>query len=209
MNAHFDFNNLAANLPDAYRKDVDSNNYKLLEVERLAMERLRADIAAIYGSLDIDLAAGSTLDEYGKMVGQERGKATDEQYRVLIKARIARNLANGDYNSVVSALAISLNCNPEEISLIELDEPCKVQLGALPFAIINNLAVDVTTVVKIIKSLMPAGIWLDSAEFSGTFEFSGGTELVYDANAGFGDVEQTIGGTLGLAFGGNSADLPV
>lgn len=208
MKAHFDFNNLSRNLPDAYRKDATSNNHKLLEVEKTESERLRAALTAIYESLDIDLATGSTLDEYGKMVGQERGKATDDQYRILIKARITRNLTNGDYNSIVKALAISLGCTPDLITLIELEEPCKVKIGAIPIEILNHLAVDVKTVAQIIRGIIPVGVFLEDVEFSGTFEFSDGTELVYDENAGFADEAQTIGGTLGYVFDGNTAELP-
>lgn len=209
MITHFNHDDLAANLPDAYAKRSHTNNAKILSVEKQTMDELRKAVNAIYDSLDIDKAYGKTLDLYGDMVGQARGQATDAQYRVLLKGRIVSNLANGDYNSIIRALAVTLDCSPSEIELIELDEPCKVQLGAIPFSILNRVAIDINTAVKIIKGLMPVGVWLDSGTFTGTFEFSSGTELVYDEEKGFADINQTIGGTLGLVFNGDTPDLPV
>ena len=86
--------NHAKNLPDAYRKDKDSNNYKILEVERDAVSQLNAMLNQIYEITDLENATGKTLDLYGEKIGQDRGKATDEQYRVLIRAKAVRNLVN-------------------------------------------------------------------------------------------------------------------
>lgn len=209
MITRFNRDNHVKNLPDAYCKDAKSNNNKILSLEKGTSDKLREAVAAIDNSLDLDQAYGKTLDLYGEMLGQQRGKATDAQYRILIKSRIIRNLAGGDYNSVVEAIAMTLHCEPATINLVELDEPCKVQIGDLPFDILNNLALDINTIIKIIKELIPAGVWLESAGFSGTFEFSGGTDLIYDAEAGFADVDQTIGGYLGLMFNDETAELPV
>lgn len=209
MILRFNRDNYAKNLPDVYRKNAGSNNDKILRIEKEEADRLREAVHSIYESLDLDTATGKTLDLYGEMVGQERGKASDAQYRVLIKGRIIRNFANGDYNSVVNALATTFGCSPTEISLTELDEPCKVQIGEIPFSLLNRVSIDINTAIKIIKGLMPVGVWLDSGTFTGTFEFSGGTELVYDESKGFADIDQTIGGTLGLVFNGDTPELPI
>ena len=209
MITQFNRENLANNLPDAFRKTDDSNNSKILALEKGAMDKLREAIKAINDSLDLSKASGKTLDMYGEMVGQERGKATDNQYRVLIKSRIARNLAGGDYNSVIGVLALIFGCDTTEVSLSESGEACKARLDSLPFAALNQLVIDVNTALKIVREVMPAGVYLESVTFTGTFEFSGGTELVYDENAGFADEAQTIGGTFGHIFSDESANLPV
>ena len=87
---------LVERLPDCYRKDEDSNNHKLLELERLATEELRLDIKTVLDSLDLNQANGNTLDLYGDMLGQRRGLLNDEQYRYMILARIGRNVVQGD-----------------------------------------------------------------------------------------------------------------
>ena len=68
MITHFNRENYAKNLPDAYAKAEGSNNAKLLKIEKDAVDLLREAIAAISESLDLDKATGKTLDLYGEMV---------------------------------------------------------------------------------------------------------------------------------------------
>ena len=91
-------------LPDCYRKDSESNNYKLLELGRMATAELRDDIQAVLDCLDLNQAAGKTLELYGDMMGQRRGLLNDEQYRYMILSQIGRNVVQGDYNSIMRAL---------------------------------------------------------------------------------------------------------
>lgn len=207
MIAHFNRDNLVKNLPDTYRKTPDSNNAKLFEVEKSVTDLLREDISAIYDSLDIDLATGATLDLYGEMLGQERGAATDEQFRALLKSRIIRNLSGADHDSVVNAICITFGCDPADVLLTETDGKCEVMLDGIPYASINRINIDANTAIQIVKTLMPAGVGFSSLNFSGTFEF-GSTEMEYDENKGFADEAQTIGGTLGLVSNMGKA-LPV
>ena len=192
-----------------YRKDAASNNAKILEIEKVSLDQLRSAISEVYESLDLNNAYGKTLDLFGNMIGQRRGKATDEQYRILIKSKIARNHADADFNSIIRAICITFDCEPTDIIFTELDEPCKVTLDGLPISQLNKSNIDMATAVAIINALMPVGVFMESMNFSGTFEFSGGTELEYDADVGFGNEEQTIGGYLGLLSDGFSSNLPV
>lgn len=206
MITRFDRDKLVKNLPDAYCKAATSNNAKILDIEHDAMCALRNAVTAIYDSLDIDNAYGATLDRYGTMFGQTRGATTDEQYRVLIKNRIIRSFSNADFNGIVNAICVTFSCDPTDITLTELDEPCKLRLEGLPIYKLTESNIDIDTAVQIVLGLMPAGVQLEGVDFSGTFEFSGGTELVYDKDKGFADVDLTIGGFLGLMAGSNSND---
>lgn len=196
------------NLPDAYCKTDESNNRKILDIEKYAMDLIRADIAAVYASLDIDSATGHALDMFGEMVGQDRGIATDEQYRIMIKARLNRNIAGSDHDSIVRAISMTFDCDPSEILLVEPEGACSVRVENLPFDKLNSSGIDTVTAVQIVRRMIPAGVQLESLNFSGTFEF-GGTDMAYDENAGFGNEEQTIGGYLGLAADSAMSDLPV
>lgn len=208
MVTRFNRDHPAKNLPDAYCKHPESNNAKILEVERCAVSSLREATRAIYDSLDISAAYGRTLDLYGEMLGQQRGAATDEQYRVLIKSRIARNLSGADHASIIHAICATFGCEPTDVLLAELDTPCKVELEGLPISQLNASNIDINTAVQIITSLMPAGVFVEALSFSGTFEF--GTEsMEYDESAGFADEEQTMGGYLGLVSDGSGSNLPV
>lgn len=209
MITHFNRDNLVKNLPDAYCKTADSNNSKILAIEKSATDKLRKAITEITDSMSLDKAYGKTLDLFGEMVGQDRGKATDDQYRILIKSRIVRNFANGDYNSVVNLMAMIFECDPSEIVLTEYEDAGSARLEAIPYSAINSLVIDINTLLKIVSEIMPAGIRLESVSFSGSFEFSGGTELVYDEAAGFANEAQTIGGSFGYIFSEVTPELPV
>jgi hypothetical protein len=205
MITQFDRNKPVKNLPDAYYKAATSNNAKLLDIEYDAVGVLRNEVNAIYDSLDIYKAYGKTLDMYGEIFGQLRGKATDEQYRILIKNRIIRNFCNADYNSLVNAICATFNCGITDIQLTELDDPCKLRLEKLPITKLVESNIDINTAVQIVQGLMPAGVQMEAIDFTGTFEFSGGIELIYDEATGFADDNQTIGGYLGLMAGSNTS----
>lgn len=206
MITRFNRDQLAKNLPDAYRKDSGSNNAKILEIEKSATDALREAVSAIYDSLDIDKAYGKTLDLYGEMLGQLRGTLTDETYRVFIKNRIIRNLSNGDHNSIVNAICVTFGCEPSAVVLKE--DGCEVTLEGLPIEKLNEYNIDLQTAVQIINGLIPAGVYMAALNLSGTFEFSG-ADLVYDEAAGFADEAQTIGGYMGLVSDSSGSNLPV
>jgi hypothetical protein len=208
MTTQFNRENYAKNLPDAFSKAKGSNNAKILEIAKSAVDELREAIGAIYDSLDIDKATGYSLDLFGDMVGQNRGAATDEQYRAMIKSKIARNLASADHNSIVKALCVVFGCEPSEILLVEKEAPCVVTVESVPFGALNKSNIDARTAVKIISGLMPTGVRLESINFAGTFEFAE-TATEYDADNGFGDAGQTLGGYFGMLSDSEGSNLPV
>lgn len=194
-------------LPDAYRKDKDSNNYKLLSLEHALVNGFWDDLKAVDTVMDIFKAAGKTLDLYGGMYNQARGGMTDEQYRVIILQRIARNWAGGDYNSTVTALASALGVSPSEFRLVEEDNPRRVAVENIPFSALQEAGITAKQAEQMIAGFMPIGIPLAPLAFSGTFEFAASANE-YDAERGFGNVDQTIGGYFGYLETGD-IDVPV
>lgn len=55
-----------------------------------------------YQRLDILTAAGAQLDGIGEIVGQTRGGLDDENYRILIFAKIGQNVSNGDPERLIT-----------------------------------------------------------------------------------------------------------
>lgn len=184
------------NLPDVYRKDESSNNYKLLLLEQRLVEGLYKDIEGVWETSNIYDAVGKTLDLYGEMYGQPRGKATDEQYRYLIVQKVAQNMVTGDYNSIVNSLAVAFGVPVTEFQLRETDNPAEVEVVDLPYSVLVKAGLTSGQAAKIIGSVLPIGVTLAPMELSGTFEF--GIADDYDENKGFGNIAQTIGGYLGL-----------
>lgn len=209
--AEFNFDNLAKNLPDCYKKDNNSNNFKILEIERLANVELRKALDEISFILNIDNAKGATLDLYGARFGQARGKATDSQYIAMIKSKIVRSLSSGSYKNIVDALCYTFNCNKDEILLSESQtEPMTITLEKLPLENIINAGFSIDQAAKIVKRMLPVGVVAESILFEGTFEFSD-AENEYDETAGFSDKEDSdIGGYLGwIGTRENEGELPI
>ena len=196
--AEFNFDNLAKNLPDCYKKSEQSNNYKILEIERYANTELRDCLNEIDNILDIENAKGSVLDAYGERFGQMRGKATDEQYRMMIKAKIVRSLSRGNYRDIVDALGITFCCGKNDLLIVESSEvPMRVTIEKAPLQQIIKAGLKAEQAKQIIESILPIGVSLESATFNGTFEF-GENEGEYSEDAGFGETtDGEIGGYLG------------
>lgn len=199
------------NLPDAYRKDTDSNNYKILNIQKIEIDGIKKDTEDVYNTLDLDQATGKTLDLYGDMLGQARGYATDDQYRVMIKAKIVRNLMTGSLDSIINAGCLMFGCDPSEMHIVEDESPAAVKIISLPYRVINYVGLSASQVVELIIKLVPVGITVKSAELQGTFEF-GTTDSEYDEEKGFADSETspTMGGYLGYIYSAeNEQPLPI
>ena len=211
MQAEFN-KNLVKNLPDAYKKTKDSNNFKILEVERVACDDLRHGLRQIFnayaetpeeeGILNINNAKGKTLDLYGARVGQMRGVAEDEKYLLMIKAKIMRNTSNGNHEDIVKALCATFDCEPSLVMLTEGDEPFTVNLTKLPMDRVTNVGLTTSQAKELIESLLPIGVKLASFIIDGTLTF-GTDENEYDEDLGFADETQTFGGY----FGATNSDL--
>lgn len=219
MSKVFDFNNHVKNLPDCYAKGEQSNNYKILENERIAVNGLYTDIQDIWNSLDIDKATGATLDLYGEMLSQPRGQASDEQYKLMLKSKLLQNVAGGDYASVLNAICLTFNCEPSEVYIKEnfTDTTSSVAIEKLPLGVIAKSGMNTAQTIQIIKRLLPVGIEVEAFSFEGTFEFSATEDdmSVDGATKGFTDteenmtVETAIGGYLGGIYDGNDQELPI
>lgn len=207
----FNYENYVKNLPDYYKKTTDSNNFKILEVERYSISTFKNDIEDVNTSLDLSQAYGKTLDYYGETVGQPRGLATDEQYILMIRSKIAQNVSGGDYKSVTKAICMTFDCEPSEVYIAEKEDPCVVELVVMPLAVINKAGLTTRQTVELVKQLLPVGVALESFLFEGTFCFSE-TETEYDTEAGFAisETDQSIGGYLGIVYGeDDEPELPI
>ena len=195
----FDSKNYVNNLPDKYAKGTDSNNYKLLVIEKESLIALENDIKEVDDTLDIDKATGETLNLYGAMLEQPRGIATDSQYRLMLKSKIAQNLSTGSLPSILRCISLMFNCDPSEIILVE-GEACELKLEGIPLTAIVNADMTASQAVSMIRRLMPTGVSLASFLFEGTLEF-GTAESEASTTAGFSDESGEIGGYFGITSG--------
>ena len=196
-------------LPDCYTKSERSNNYKLLNINEQAIEDAKTDLWAIFDARDIQNATGRTLDHIGELVAQKRGTMTDDQYRYVILTKAGINTGQGNYESVMNIITRTFNCTPQDVIVVDGENPCEVVVQSFPLDVLVKAGFTSVQAVEFIKKLLPVGVSVSATNFSGTFEFAD-TADVYDEAAGFGDIEQTIGGSLGLFIGDdeNSPVLP-
>lgn len=197
-------------LPDSYAKGTDSNNCKLLNLNEQAIADVKADAQAVYEALDLQNATGRTLELYGEMIGQKRGVLNDLQYRYMILTRMGINTAQGNYETVINNAKQIFECEASDLILRDGEKPCTVKVEKFPLEVLITAGFSSTQAVTMLESLLPIGVNVDGANFDGTFEFSD-TADEYDEKAGFADLEQTIGGYLGLSLGDdeNSPVLPL
>ena len=92
------------------------------------------------------------------------------------------------------------NITLDDFELKETDSPCKVRLTKFPLFVLVNAGFSSKQAVQMIESLLPICVTLDADNFEGTFEFAE-LDNELDNEKGFGNIEQTIGGYLGLLLG--------
>ena len=188
-------------LPDCYRKDPESNNYKLLEIGHIAIDKLMNDISDTKNSKDLTKAYGTTLEHFGNMIGQLRGSLDDNQYRYLLYMRIGKNLVTGNYNSVirVARSMLGMDDNSNELAIDDA-EGGNVHIRSIPLATLVASGFSSRQAIQLIKQLLPIGVGIITDGFEGTFEFDS-SENVYDESKGFADLNNSFGGYLGLMLG--------
>ncbi len=190
--------NHVKNLPDAYKKTTDSNNFKILEVERSALAAFRSDVSDVFNSLDIDKAYGATLDLYGTLAGQLRNGLSDAEYRIMIKAKNQENVSTGTYNSVVEAICNTFSCSPTDTYFRESSMPLSLEIVQMPYAAITKNNLTPQQAIAVIRRFLPVCVIVENYSFIGSFQFSA-SETEYDEFSGFSEAENgAIGGFFGM-----------
>lgn len=195
---------------DATYKGKDGNIYKLFQVIEEQLKELSETQQKIRLYRSIDEAKGKTLDLIGSNYSQDRGQATDEIYRTMIKAKISRMWSSGDFNSIINALATTLQADPTEF---EFTEECEdggevgvVSIVGVPIEALNKIGMTISQFKSIVKSLLPAGVRVESVSYEGTFALAD-TEPIVDDEKGFANDDQTTGGYLGFISSGDDYEL--
>lgn len=203
-------------LTDAYTKNENSNIGKVLLLLSEQIDDLNESFVAIENYRDLNQASGTTLDLIGKAIGQPRGKATDEVYRILLRARIARNASDGTTDKIINALALALNTDPSDIRISELTdggvyEPATVGLVNLPLDALLGAGMTATQFGILMQRVVAAGVRVASVDLTGSFQLSESVDSsVIDNDKGLANLDQTTGGTLSGSFSPeNEVELPI
>ncbi|EID6355166.1 hypothetical protein LCA03_002750 [Listeria monocytogenes] len=194
-------------LTDAFTKSEKSNIGKLFIIVDQQISALTSALEKTEEWRDIDNARGKALNHLGENVGQYRGLATDEVYRVLIRGKVARNASDGTTNKIIHAIAKSLDCNYKDIQIINAidsdstdeHEPAAIIIKKIPLKALNQVGLSTSQFLQIVSSLKSGGVRVAYINLEGSFSFAKGTtEEVSDE--GFSELDQVLGGTLGGLF---------
>lgn len=195
-------------LTDAFTKSEKSNIGKLFIIADEQISAITSNLEKAELWRDIDVAEGKTLDLLGENVGQSRGFASDEVYRVLIRGKVARNISDGTINKMIQAIAISLDCKPSDIQIINAidsessdeKEPAAIIIKKIPLAALNNVGMSTNQFLQIVNSIKAGGVRVAYVNLEGTFAFATTNQLEENSDFGFSDLSGTQGGTLGGLF---------
>ncbi|CAF1772101.1 MULTISPECIES: DUF2612 domain-containing protein [Bacillus] len=195
---------LIGKLTDAFLKDEKSNIGKLFLIVDEQLTALKSALITAENWRDIDAAKGKALDLLGDNVSQDRGRATDEIYRVLIRGKIARNVSDGTTNRIIEALAKTLNCKPSEIHIVSSkenneDEPAAIIVKKAPIEALSKVGMSATQFSNIVQKTVAAGVRVAYVDLNGTFRFSSSANSIETSQYGF-STDGTDGGTLGGIF---------
>lgn len=208
-------NKIRQKLTDAYNKNPDSNMGKLIGILVSEFEELQSVFQRIDNWRSVDKAEGKVLDEIGVDISQYRGTANDEIYRILLKSKTARDLSTGDTNTIIDVLSMAIGADKSEIGITETwmdaenPEPAGIKLIEIPIAKLNEVGMTGNQFAKFVAATVAAGIYVQSIELQGTFEY-GGLPSENDSDKGFSNVDMTTGGYYGTVYQpDNEQDLPL
>lgn len=193
------YENPIDNLPDSYDKRTDSNNNKILRLNKSTTDIMDKVIDSIFGTLNLNNASGQALDDiWSGRLNLERGSLTDEQYKIRLRTKMMQNIANGSFPDLIEALAYALQCEKKTIHLVEGTAPNRIVIKDIPLDIVLQAGFSIIEVVTMIESMLSVGVKIEQQHFTGTFEYGEITDTTYTETAGYANLEGTIGGYYGL-----------
>lgn len=204
-------------LPDAFLKLTDSNLGKFLQIVADEIGLINEIVDEVEEVKKLENADGKTLDLHGGNVGQLRGQAHDELYRLLIRSKIQSNLSGGDVNAIIDYIVTLLRIDRDDIELVEPDWEASDYESAsfeirVPLNVLTEMMVTIDQFTTVISRLSAAGVrpWLIG---EGAFQLYGEPEFDENGNyipqideddsdgsAGLSDEEQEIGGFLSAVY---------
>lgn len=200
------FTDMLERLTDRYRKEPDSSIGKIIKILTDELDLIKETFDRIEEWRDVEKAEGAVLDDLGVNVGQPRGAATDEIYRILLRSKVARNFSDGTIDTIIRVISIAVNADPTEIRIQELyndpnnPEPAAIGLIQIPLRKLNEVGMSPKQFIQIVQKTVAAGVRVANIELAGTFAFSSHPSTIeYSDIVGFSD-DGTIGGYLGAMF---------
>lgn len=183
-------------LSTAFRKDADSNNYKLLEVIDSEFQNIEQTINDIKYTHSIDLATGKSLDWFASLFNVRRKQnETDDHFRARIKLAFSKIADMATINDIKEIVAATLQTKTSRIRVVDKwnVEPAYFDVWVW-LQDLNNVGLTVEELKDLLQAIKPAGVRLDAKQF-GTFTYRSASET--------SDLSKAYSGTfIGFGIGG-------
>lgn len=148
--------NKVKRLPDYYdKREGASNNWKILEMARLAKQDLKDNLDGIRDSSDLLHASGAALDVWGSVYGEARNGDSDAVYLIRIQVAQLKDKVQVDYSSWYRTILEVFGCQPEELEIIGTGNPFEYRFVRFPYGRCNELGITIEQVEALILNSLP------------------------------------------------------
>lgn len=146
-------------ITDALNKNPNSNIGKIFQVFAQEYKDINDTLLTMQEWTDLNKAEGKVLDAIGDEYNQRRGTADDERYRMLIRAKRARNKVDGTINNIIDALSVALSVPETEISVQNWNEfePASIVIEIIP-KLISEANLNVSDFKSLSEEVVAAGV---------------------------------------------------
>jgi len=181
-------NELISKLSTAFRKDSDSNNYKLLSILDSEFQSIEQTISDIKNAHSVDYASGKSLDYIGQLFNIRRQQnETDEHYRTRIKISFSKLTEMATIKDIKEVVAAALKTTT---SRVRVNDRYDIEPAYLDVWVwlqdLNNIGLTVEELKDLLQAIKPAGVKLDTKQF-GTFEYRSAADTS-DPTKGYNDL---------------------
>ena len=149
--------NMLKRLTSNYNQSPSGNVYKLFSIISEEFRQIKATFDTILDWKNLDAAKGTTLDEIGVLVQELRNGQNDEQYRLKMRFKMARNKSTADINSIISSLSLILGLPKKDIAIYDSDEPASYRL-VFPIEKLHKSEIKTNEVIGLSESISAAGV---------------------------------------------------
>lgn len=207
--------NMLKRLTSNYNQSPFGNVYKLFSIISEELGQIKSTFDTISDWKNLDAAKGTTLDEIGVLVQELRNGQNDEQYRLKLRFKMARNKSTADINSIISSLSLILGLQKEDITIHDNEEPASYRL-VFPLEKLQKSKIKTNEVIELAESISAAGTRVvlevqfpKNGFYVASAFLSGETASVYPIELENIDVKVTVRNGLAQAIGSEIVEIGV
>ena len=178
-------------LSTAFRKDSDSNIYRLLKVIDSEYSNIEQAINDVKNAHFVDFASGKSLDYLATLFGILRQvNESDEHFRARVKFAFSKISDMGTINDIKEIVATTLNTTTSRVVIKENPD-----YEAAYFEIwlwlqdLNSAGLTVDEFQELVKAIKPAGVRVVTYQ-QGTFTYRSVSETS-DPTKGYNDLSNS------------------